>query len=177
MRRVTQVLGILLLMAIVAVGFQNCGTYQANQNGFDKDSASKCIGSECAIAPESISIAIGSQSIPVYKPTGAKTSCTSTSADPSWCIDVAGYCDAGGYPDSRIYAQLKTGPTPIPEYLTEAKCDDMGRFRVSVALPANYDFDQFYEIEVRLEGIGEDGQAIRNPLPVDYSSVGLVPAI
>jgi hypothetical protein len=177
MRRVTQVLAVLLLISFIAMGFQNCAAYQPLTNGLTgENEGSNCFGSECAASAESLSLTLGNQTLPLPKPTTGVRDCSSASADPAWCVDVAGFCDSGGFADTKIYVQLKTGPTPVSEYLTNSRCDDMGRFQVSVPLPNGYDFTKFYEIEVRVEGVDNNGQPVRNPLPIDYASVGLIPS-
>ena len=158
---------------MVAVGFQNCGTYEPMENPlYTSDQASICIGLACATDRELIELVSGSGSvIPVPKPASAPADCN---GNVSKCFDLGGFCESGGYANTQIFLQLD-GPTSVAEYPTTAKCDETGRFALRVELPANYDYNQTYQLRVTLRGVEENGTFVDNPRTINQTLLTLIP--
>ncbi|MES2962403.1 MAG: hypothetical protein V4760_00840 [Bdellovibrionota bacterium] len=175
LRRVTQVLLFLFLGSVVAVGFQNCGTYEPIENPlYTNDQGSVCIGLGCAMDREMIELVSGSGNvIGIPKPATAPANCDN---NVSKCFDLGGFCESGGYPDTQISLQLD-GPTPVAEYPTSAKCDAMGRFALRVELPANYDYNQTYQLRVTLRGVETNGTFVDNPRTINQTLITLIPVL
>lgn len=160
MRRFSQ-----MVFAVVVVGgsslvFQNCGSYAPA--GIDGSSSLEplCTGSSCLTNPESILLAIGN-------------------ADPERLIpsdtafDIGGYCDPAGYAGNRIYYQIQ-GPTPTQPQVVDNGCDELGRFRIRVALPANYDHGSIHSLVVQMRAVDEAGAEVENPLSLNRKTINIV---
>lgn len=160
MRRYTQAVLGLLVIGGTSLVFQNCGGYMPNRVTGEAGLDSLCTGNACSTQPEAVLLAIGN-------------------ADPERLIttdtafDVGGYCDAGGYPGNRIYFQI-TGPTPSQMQAVNNGCDELGRFRLRVALPAAYNHNAIHILQVRLVGIDQSGREIENPLGLHSRQINLV---
>jgi hypothetical protein len=175
LRRVTQLLLFVILGSVVTIGFQNCGTYEPVDNPlYSSDQASVCIGLDCATDRMLLELVSGNGNvIGITKPASAPASCD---GNDSKCFDLGGYCETGGYANTKIYLQLD-GPTPVAEYATTASCDSMGRYQLRVELPTNYDYDQTYQLRVTLRGIDTDGTPVDNPRTTHIQLITLVPVL
>ena len=159
----------------VAIGFQNCGSYEPMENPlYDTDQASICVGLDCASDRELIELVAGNGNvIGIPKPATAPANCDNND---SKCFDVGGFCEDGGFKDNGIFLKLD-GPTPVPEFQTSAKCDGLGRFAVRVELPANYDYNQTYQLRVTLRAIDDDGTLLDNPRTINTQLITLIPVL
>lgn len=175
LRRVTQLLLFVGTAMLVAVGFQNCGTYEPVENPlYSSDLTSVCIGLECATDREMLELVSGNGNvIGITKPASAPASCD---GNISKCFDLGGFCESGGYTQTKIFVQLD-GPTPVAETLTPATCDAMGRFQLRVELPNNYDYDQTYQLRVTMRGVESDGTLVDNPRTTHTQLITLIPVL
>jgi hypothetical protein len=178
MRRVTlRLIAFLTLGFVTALGFQNCAGYEAANNPLFLATEAVCIGLSCGQNPDLIGININSDGmIYVRTPSGTPTACDDTNgtaynAD-SLCFDVAGFCEAGGYPDNRIYVSLMGGTVNQPEYQTDAKCVD-GRYRFLYRLPNGYDYANMHRLRVRIVGVDSNLNEVANPSGGNYQEVGI----
>ncbi len=162
MRRFSHLVLASATIAIASLVFQNCGTYQPAALDVSSGVAEEplCSGKTCLTNPEAILLAIGN-------------------ADPERLIpsdtafDVGGYCDPAGYPGNRIYYQLQ-GPTPSQPQAVNNGCDELGRFRIRVSLPANYDHASIHSLVVQLRGIESSGREVENPLGLGLRTMNVV---
>lgn len=179
MRRVTlRLIAFLTLGLVTTLGFQNCAGYEAANNPLFMATEAVCIGLSCGQNADLIGININSDGIIyVRTPTGAApSSCddttnTSYNAD-SLCFDVSGFCEAGGFPDNRIYVSLLGGTVNQAEYQTDAKCVD-GRYRFLYRLPNGYDYANLHRLRVRIVGVDANLAEVSNPTGGNYQEVGI----
>lgn len=173
LRRVTQLLVFLFASSVVAVGFQNCGTYEPMENPLYSDNlGSVCIGLGCTQDREMIELVSGNGNVMgIPKPASAPANCD---GNVSKCFDLGGFCESGGYSRTQIFLQLE-GPTPVSEYATPASCDSLGRFQLRVELPNNYDYNQTYQLRVTLRGIDANGTFVDNPRTIHQQLITLIP--
>ena len=130
---------------------------------YDNASEAECVGVSCTRDAEDIELLVMNEKMmQVDKPASLGFSnCTSS---PNYCVDIAGYCDLGGYPQS-VLSYTINGPAglSVPQTTSQAKCDETGRFQMQIVLPANYQFDQFLNVEIFLQAIDEEGYTVENP--------------
>lgn len=160
-------LGVVVLTIVSVAGlFQNCGSYQPMSNPlYDATLASSCLGASCAKDLNYLTINV-SNSDPILITRTTETA-----------IDLGGYCDQAGYPDSRIYVEMKSGATTvIPAYLSSSKCDSNGRFRVLVTLPGTYDYNLAYSIVVTMRAVESDGREYDHPTGINRREVAVLTA-
>ena len=155
----------LTIFAVLAL-FQNCGTYAPMTNPlYASAEASSCIGATCVQDVNYLSLYVGNPD-PIL-----------LTRDVERSVDLGGYCDAAGYPDSKIYIELKSGPNSIiAPYLTTAKCDTNGRFRVLVDLPATYNYSLAYSIVITFRAVDDKGNEYDHPTGVNRREVSLLTA-
>lgn len=139
------------LAGVLVFAFQNCGGYQALTNPlFDRQILASCLGPSCGRDANYIMIFVANND-PISVP--------SKTAPDTNTIDLGGYCDAGGFPDSAIYIEVKQGATTVvPMYRTSAKCDELGRFRAQVTLPSSgtaYNYALAGEVVVIMRAVDE----------------------
>ena len=148
MKRVTQAVSFLMLGLIMAVGFQNCGGYVSADNPlYDQASEAVCVGLACGMDTSFIKLSIANDAVTLKKVSPMPTTCTDND---SHCVDVAGYCDTGGFATTKVYATLYEGSTIVSSELdTYSKCID-GRYSFQYILPSNYNFDMGHTLQVKL---------------------------
>lgn len=182
MRRVTPKLMAFLFFGIagvtIALGFQNCAGYEAANNPLYNASEYVCIGLACGENPDLISLSVASDGMfYVRQPTGT----TYTAGDCSYtegyngdglCIDVAGYCESGGYSSTEIWAELKGGTVQKPAAKTAATCED-GRFRFLYKLPSGYDYANLHTLRVTIVGVDGNLAQVTNPSGANWHEVGI----
>ncbi|HRK07344.1 MAG TPA: hypothetical protein PLZ57_06210 [Pseudobdellovibrionaceae bacterium] len=140
------------LVGVLVFAFQNCGGYQAMTNPlYDREILASCLGPSCGRDANYIMIFVANND-PISVPT--KT------APETNTIDLGGYCDTGGFPDSAIYLEVKQGATTIvPMFRSTAKCDELGRFKAQVTLPSSgaaaYNYALAGEVIVVLRAVDE----------------------
>ncbi len=150
MRRVTQAIAFLTLSMIVGVGFQNCSTYQADNNPLFDEASSVCIGLACGMDTSLLKLAIANDaSVAVHQLSSQPTSCNGNDAR---CVDIAGYCDDGGFPNNQIWASIAGGSVNVAEFNTGATCVD-GRFSTQIVLPAGYDYANVHTLGLTIYGL------------------------
>ncbi len=155
-----------LTVAAVFALFQNCGTYAPMNNPlYASSQASSCIGPTCVQDLNYLSLYVGNPD-PIM-----------ITRDSERSVDLAGYCDTAGYPGSKIYAELKSGATSVvPPYLTPAKCDSNGRFRVLIDLPASYNYGAAYSVVLTFRAVDEKGNEYDHPTGVNRRELSLLTA-
>lgn len=149
----------LLLTLVSAVIFQNCSTYQADvsplSNGVidDGSSALNCLGDKCDPDVEESTISINNQP-PVRV------------ANTDIAFDLGGNCNTAGYEDSRFYYSIRqdgTNTQVIGRTPTQVKCDSVGRWSMSIQLPAGWNYAQVYVVTVVMTIIDDTGVEVDNP--------------
>lgn len=157
--------GAVVVLALTLL-FQNCGTYEPMDNPlYDQELYSECLGPACTKDLNSLSLFVGNND-PILIIRNIERS-----------IDLAGYCDTAGYPDSKIYVELKYGSNPvIAPYLSSSKCDGNGRFRVLLDLPGNYNYDLAYTIVLTLRAVDSAGSEYDHPTGVNRRELALLTA-
>lgn len=171
MRRFFQISTFLFFSIVTAVVFQNCGSYEAMDNPlYGSDLTSTCTGASCPNHDKAIQITIANQAPIALKrpPSTPPASCNIYN-----CIDVAGYCDTAGYPNSVFYVELR-GPTGFPEMRTSAKCDSNGRFRILVGpVASHFDYAALHQLIVTMRGVDEFGDEYDNPTGLHQKQIAL----
>lgn len=160
--------------AVHLVVYQNCGTYEA-ANGMTsvEETASACVGLACGVDAESIEIVSGNSEYKVVRP--APGAVRPAACDATYCVDVAGYCNSGGYPDSVFYFELQNGTQQVmPATRTTASCDHMGRFRILIVLPPNFQYTA-HNLFLTMKAIDDKGAEIDNPRGTNRKVVPLSP--
>lgn len=155
-----------LVVAGVLALFQNCGTYDPLTNPlYASDVASTCVGTSCTKDLSYLALRI-SNSDPILIVRNTETA-----------IDLSGFCDTAGYPDSRIYAEMKSGTTTIiASYLTTSKCDANGRFRVLLTLPGGFNYNLAYTVALTFRAVDSDGKEYDHPTGVNRREVAVLTA-
>lgn len=150
----------------VAALFQNCGTYAPNNNPlYAQSEASSCIGPTCVQDINYLSLYIGNADPVLITRTVERS------------VDLGGYCDPAGFPDSKIYVELKSGATSvIPPFQTTSKCDSNGRFRVLLELPATYNYNLAHSIILTFRAVDTAGNEYDHPTGVNRREVTLLTA-
>ncbi|CAN5525939.1 hypothetical protein BH10BDE1_BH10BDE1_15040 [soil metagenome] len=158
----------LVALTIIAVGtmFQNCGTYEPLNNPlYSTGAVSNCIGPSCVQDLNYLALYVGNPD-PIL-----------ITRDLERSIDIGGYCDTAGYPDSKLYVELKSGATSvIAPYASIAKCDSNGRFRVLVDLPATYNYNLAYSIVLTFRAVDSSGNEYDHPTGVNRREVAVLTA-
>lgn len=164
--RVRPVGAVVVTIIAVAALFQNCGTYAPLSNPlYAQTEASSCIGPTCVQDVNYLNLYIGN-SDPILITRNVERS-----------VDLGGYCDTAGYPDSKIYVELKSGANSIiAPFLTTSKCDSNGRFRVLLDLPATYDYNLAYSIILTFRAVDSKGNEYDHPTGVNRREVTLLTA-
>lgn len=160
-----------LALVVTVVGavlamFQNCGTYEPMRPDTDVDQlASSCLGASCLQDLNYLNINIANQD-PIL-----------IQRDVERAIDLSGYCDTAGYPNSKIYIELKSGATSvISPYLSPSKCDVNGRFRVRVDLPVAYNYNLAYTIVLTFRAVDSAGLEYDHPTGINRREVTVLTA-
>lgn len=155
-----------LTIAAVLTMFQNCGSYEPLYNPlYDSDYASTCIGPSCVQDLNYLSLYVGNPDP------------TLITRNTERAIDFGGYCDTAGYPDSKIYVELRSGTTSvIAPYASLSKCDATGRFRVLVELPGNYNYDLAYSVVLTFRAVDDKGYEYDHPTGVNRREVSILTA-
>lgn len=163
-------LGRAVVLAVLTMGgvlsFQNCGSYQtANNPLYDHDVLASCLGASCGQNLNSLTLLIGNTDPVLITRTTERS------------IDMGGYCDTAGYPDSRIYAEVKNGSTSVvASYQTSAKCDANGRFHVRIDLPATYNYDLAHSIILIFRAVDSTGKEYDHPTGINRREIALLTA-
>ncbi len=91
-------------------------------------------------------------------------------------VDIAGYCNTGGYPGSRIYYSIQdlAGNIIIPTTPSNGNCNALGRFQFSVNI-SMLSGSTNYEINVILRAVDSTGVEFDNLLGLNKRQVGLSP--
>ena len=160
---------VFLAMTIGTIAFQNCGTYQPNEDAESASTAQQrlCTGSNCLVTPEGIQLSIGNPAPVMLWKDGVRK---------ETAIDIGGYCDSGGYPDNRIAWRLvdsnntnlsvaASGPSDV------IKCSALGRYQFRVPIPGSYDYTKRHLLLVTLVGLDATGQSVLNPLNGHQKSI------
>ncbi len=179
LRRVTpKLIAFLAFGFLIAVGFQNCAGYSASENLLYTSSEVVCIGLACGEDPDLIGVSVEAGGMFYVRqpastpPAGADCSYTEGYNADSLCIDVAGYCESGGFQSTEIWAELKGGTVNKPAEKTAALCED-GRFRFRYALPANYDYANLHTLRVTIYGVDQNLAQVSNPSGANWHEVGI----
>lgn len=158
-----------LVAATVAAAvmlFQNCGTYEPMNNPlYSSGLISSCLGPSCIQDLNYLALYVGNPD-PIL-----------ITRDTERAIDLGGYCDTAGYPDSKLYVELKSGATTvIAPYTSTAKCDSNGRFRVLIDLPAGYNYNLSYSIVLTFRAVDSSGNEYDHPTGVNRREVAILTA-
>lgn len=164
--RLRPIVSIALVIGGVLALFQNCGTYEPIANPlYDSTLASTCVGTSCTQDINYLAIRV-TNSDPILIVRNTETA-----------IDLSGYCDTAGYPDSRIYAEMKSGATSVvASYLTTSKCDANGRFRVLFPLPNGYNYTLAYSIVLTFRAVDSAGKEYDHPTGVNRREIAVLTA-
>lgn len=157
-------LGLLTLGGILS--FQNCGTYQAVTNPlYDREILASCLGPTCVEDLNYLTIQIGNVDPILLTRTTEKS------------LDIGGFCDTAGFPDSKIYVEVKNGTTSVlAPYQSSAKCDANGRFRVLIDLPTNYNYDLAHSVVLTFRAVDSKGNEYDHPTGVNRREIALLTA-
>lgn len=158
--------GVAILIVSVLTLFQNCGTYEPMNNPlFAETLESSCLGPTCVQDLNYLSLYIGNPDPILIRRTTERA------------VDLGGYCDTAGYPDSKLYVELKNGTTSVvAPYASIAKCDANGRFRVLIELPASYNYDLAYSLVLTFRAVDAEGNEYDHPTGVNRREVSLLTA-
>jgi len=155
----------LVIGGVVAL-FQNCGTYEPMDDPlFSAGTQSACIGPTCVQDLNYLNLYVGNADPILITRTTERA------------IDLGGYCDSAGYPDTKIYVELRSGATSvIPPYASLSKCDSNGRFRVLLELSANYNYNLAYSIVLTFRAVDAEGNEYDHPTGVNRREVTVLTA-
>lgn len=156
---------------VICVAFQNCAGYSAASNPlYDNASTAVCIGLECGPDPTQLQLAIDNDSSVAVKNGTATGTC---GTDDSSCVDIGGYCDAGGYPDNQISYYIYGGTVnQNATVLSGVKCVD-GRFQAQIVLPSGYDYANIHQLRLTIYGIDATGNIIDSTNGGNYREVSI----
>jgi hypothetical protein len=165
MKRFTQWMILVCFALSAGVVFQNCGTYQPEENDEFTVLASGCLDPATCIDgdAEAITLEIGN-------------------ADPERLLtsdkafDVGGYCDPGGFQRYKIVFSLKNpaGGIVLGPLAVAQGCDAFGRFRIRVDLPPSFNYTLAHTLVISLVAIDARGTAIENPLGLNRRELGVI---
>ena len=144
-------------------GFQNCGTMEAGLNPlYSGDDPLGCIGVNCERDLNSAGFKSSVSGVMLDNRTATSSAAI---CDNTTCFDVAGFCEAGGYPSSVFYYQWFIGGTAaVGEVRTTSKCDENGRFQVLVKVPfASFNWTQTHRLRLFMKVVDEYGAELMNP--------------
>lgn len=156
----TSFLGLLTLLVLVP-GFQNCGSFDLGSSNplYDSGLASLCLGINCGRDVNTVRIRPGFSSYTLERTTAVTAVCDATQ-----CIDVGGYCETGGFPNSVFYTQwLLAGAPGGAETRTTAICDENGRYHIQVHVPAGYNWSQINHLRIYMKVIDEKNAEFTSP--------------
>ncbi len=158
-------LAAILLAAVVAL-FQNCGTYEPLLNPlYDRELLSTCIGPTCQRDLNFLSLYVGNPDPILIR------------RDVERAVDLGGYCDPAGFPQTKIYVEIKNGTNSVvAPYASIAKCDSNGRFRVLVELPSNYNYNLAYSIILTFRAVDERGNEYDHPTGINRREIAVLTA-
>lgn len=176
MKRFSALVSSMAVAFVLTIIFQNCAGYQSGVNPLtDTPEASECVGVSCKVDLDFVEIQVANaQPVGIVKPKGnAQVFC-----DPTTCVDIAGYCNTAGYPDSKFYYQWKVNNGLIGSKIsTSVKCDAMGRFRILVNLPSpsvhTFVYENIYAVEISMSVMDEYGEYENPSTGVGSKSVSI----
>lgn len=156
---------VFFVMAILSL-FQNCGTYEPLLNPlYDRELLSSCIGPTCQRDLNFLSLYVGNPDPILIR------------RDVERAVDLGGYCDSAGFPNTKIYVELRSGTTSVvPPYASIAQCDANGRFRVLVELPGTYNYNLAYSIVLTFRAVDEQGNEYDHPTGINRREIALLTA-
>ena len=165
------------LASVSVLGFQNCGQNMTAVGSGDSSQASNlsngvtlsaCIASGCPQDKSYIQLQIANNNPISFTINGSTVSETA--------VDVAGYCNAGGYPGSRIYYSIQdlAGNVIVPNTPTTSTCSALGRFQFPVNV-GGLNSTNNYQLNVVLRGVDSTGVEFDNSLGLNKRQVGLSP--
>lgn len=155
-------LGLLALAA--ALSFQNCGGNDPLSNPlYSRDTMPSCIGPACQRDTNYINVYIANPD-PIIVKNGTQA------------FDMSGYCDSAGFPQTKIYAELRSAAAGnnIAPYLTGAQCDSNGRFRVLITLPPTFSSGTSSSVILTYRAVDEDGSEYDHPMKSNTREVTLL---
>ena len=165
MRQYSQVLAALsLLVSAVTLltVFQNCGSFDLGSTNplYDSNISSVCLGINCSRDLNTAKIRAGFSAYTIENATVV----SSGACDATQCLDVGGYCETGGYPDSIFYYQwLLATASGGTETRTTSKCDDNGRFHMQIHVPPGYDWTKINHLRIFMKVIDENHGEFTSP--------------
>jgi hypothetical protein len=165
-----RVLGLLAIVAGLAFGFQNCGSYQGGQTDYFASLAS-CSSTNpacasCAANDVSCIATANSEAVlmSVETPNPVQILQTDTA------VDISGYCDPGVYSYNIIqyWLQDSAGNNLTQGYVPSGvSCDGMGRFEFTLPLSNTGAGARSLTLNVQLTAYPDAslnaGQAVTNP--------------
>lgn len=165
-RRIKPLILSLILSAGFLVLFQNCGSQEGLVNPlFDKPLATACLGPSCIRDEGYISIEIQNPN-PTFVVRNTERG-----------VDLAGFCDTGGFPQSRIYVEMRSQVGPvIPQYLSTSQCDSLGRFRVLVEFSPTHNYDLSHVITLIFRAVDENGVERDHPAGLNRKELTVITA-
>ena len=158
--------GILMTALFAAVLlYQNCGTPSVNNPLYDRTEVASCLGPTCGVDASYINIYVGNPD-PIL-----------VTRNTERAIDLAGFCDAGGFAASKLYLELKTGATKVsgPTNMGPV-CDANGRFRVLLNLPGDYNYNLAYTAVVTFRGVDSKGVEYDHPKGTNRREIAILTA-
>lgn len=170
--RVTLAIFFSLLGFVICVAFQNCSGYAAETNPlYDQSSVATCIGLTCGTSDSMLRLSINNDSVVSVKNGVVSGVC---GRDDSSCVDIAGACDGGGFPDNALTYGIALGTVTVAETtLAGVKCVD-GRYVAHIPLPAGYDFANAHTLRLTIYGVQSDGSRVTSSAAGNYSEVGII---
>lgn len=147
---------------ILVTFFQNCGSYEIGSSNplYDSNLSSSCLGINCERDLNTAKIRAGFSAYTIERATVVN----SAICDASQCIDIGGYCETGGYPNSVFYVQwLLAGASGGTETRTTSNCDSNGRFHVQIHVPPGYNWLLINHLRVYMKVIDEKNLEFSSP--------------
>ena len=114
-----------------------------------------CVGATCETDLNKVSFTSSSTVVYLdYRATAPPATCDSTT-----CLDLGGFCDAGGYANS-IFIYQWVGSS---EVRTDRVCDEFGRFNVQVKVPLGFSWEvPSATLRLYMKVIDENGTELKN---------------
>jgi hypothetical protein len=166
-----------LLGIVIVFSFQNCGQNMTPissssstglASGSTTTSLTPCTAGGCPQDSSYVQLEVANNNPISFLASGA--------AVQEQAVDISGYCNAGGYPGTRIYysiqdlaGNLVVGTTP-----TAGTCDALGRFHFGLGI-SMLSGSTNYELNVILRAVDSTGVEYDNALGLNKRQVGLSP--
>lgn len=170
------------LASIIIFSFQNCGQQMTtvgsnsalSSNATGSVSLTPCVAAGCVQDASYIQVAITNNNPITFL--SSQATMTSPSVPIEQAVDVAGYCNSGGYPSSRIYYSIQdlAGNIVVSQTASNGICNHLGRFQFSLNISMLSGASN-YEVNVILKAVDSTGVEFDNSIGLNKRQVGLSP--